>query len=77
MARADYREWWFRVMLDGDKSGLEPGGSLLSHATATQYDLKFERFMLAKLEAAEKAAAPKRRRQRTSGPKVVEALSGA
>jgi hypothetical protein len=59
MELPDYREFWIRVLLDDDRSGIDGRASLKTRASVTQYDLKFEKYMFGRLRLAEKAEVPR------------------
>ena len=69
VARADYREWWQRVVFDGDRKYLfDPAES---DANVSQYDRRFERYILGRLRefpwqdpAVSKTMAKRRRTKR-------------
>lgn len=49
--RPDYREWWLRVMFEGDPAFLEQDEESALAINTSQYDVRFERYMFGKLRA--------------------------
>ena len=49
VSRADYREWWLRVIFHGDASFLSQRDDVLNDLNISQYDRRFEAYMLRKL----------------------------
>jgi hypothetical protein len=67
VGRADYRDWWWRIVFGGDPDFLKQSDRRLSELNTSQLDLRFERYMIAKLRqfawTPQPAAAPKQPRQ--------------
>jgi hypothetical protein len=62
--RPDYRDWWVRVVLE-QKPGSETPAAEAENAT--QYDLRFERYLADKLRSAPEPRKPSGRSRRPAG----------